>query len=231
MKNTLLLSVFAVACVPTGKDTADTSTDIVDTDTDTDIVEPKLGAAVDWGDDAVSLTIENGSEEAEYTWGIAETADSTDPWTGEDCYGGYELGDGSLLSFCHPVAVDGGMLAYGASPGDIVEGATTVFGGANFLQTLPPTSLMTTRLAVLVGFGVRTPATTQTMERPALSFNPIGHEISLKRVQRSLHKERSNDLSLFIFCCKIFYSTLFQPQQSELYVGKLRMLEERCCCC
>lgn len=130
MKNTLLLSAFAVACIPTGKDTADTSDDIVDTDTD--ITEPELGAAVEWGDDSVELTIENGSEEADYMWGIAETADSTDPWTGEDCYGGYVLNDDTVLSFCHPVADDGGMLAYGASPNDIVEGATTVFGSADF---------------------------------------------------------------------------------------------------
>ena len=95
--------------------------------TDTDIVEPELGAAVDWGDDAVSLTIENGSEEA--STGYCRNSRLNDPWTGEDCYGGYELG--GTLSFCH-FAADGGMLAYGASPSDIVEGATTVFGSADF---------------------------------------------------------------------------------------------------
>ena len=124
MKNALFLSVFAVACIPAAKDTADTATD-----TDT---TPAVSASVSWDADAVNLTISNGSDTSEYVWGIAENANCDDCWTGEDCFGGYELNDGSLLSFCHPVAIDGGMLAYGATPADVVEGATTVFGSADF---------------------------------------------------------------------------------------------------
>ena len=136
MKKLILLPALAMfACVDAGKETGeDSGTDTTDTtdtaDTaDTEEVVPSATASVTWGDSSVALalTVENGLDGAEYYWGIAQTNDCTDCWTGEDCHGGYLLGSGSLLEYCHPIDADGGELFYGGDPNDLSEGAETVF--------------------------------------------------------------------------------------------------------
>ena len=111
----------------------DTAWEQPDTDTGEEVAETSLDAAVTWGDSSVTLalTVTDGLDGADYFWGIAETAESLYPWTGEDCYAGYDLSDGTNLSYCHPISATGGELFYGGTFDAIDEGVDTVFDTAN----------------------------------------------------------------------------------------------------
>ena len=53
------------------------------------------------------------------------------PWTGEDCWQGYALSDGSVLLYCHEVGASGSLdLSYGGDPMALAEGRETVFSSA-----------------------------------------------------------------------------------------------------
>ena len=140
MEKSLLLAgaLLATACVDIKEDTGTTET--TDTSTTEDTEEAWAPTvSVDWASDAVTLTFENQAEGGMYYWGITENSgacvDAGTCWTGEDCHMGYDLeeSDGNL-SFCHPLGSTGVTLAYGATPQDIVEGDTTVFGNSDFLE-------------------------------------------------------------------------------------------------
>lgn len=82
-----------------------------------------------WGPSGVTIDIENGS--GTYELGMAETdSASPDPWTGEDCYEGYTLGDGTLLLYCHPLSSSGGSFTGGGNPNSLDESSQTVFTSA-----------------------------------------------------------------------------------------------------
>ena len=147
MKKLILLPVLAMfACVDgekdTGEDTAGAADTTDTTDTtetgDTEVPAPTATANVDWGADSVTLalTVENGLDGADYVWGIAETAAAcgTECWTAEDCFEGYELETGAVLSYCHPISETGGNLSYGATTDGVAEGLDTVFN-ADFSST------------------------------------------------------------------------------------------------
>ena len=93
--------------------------------------EPPI--SVVWGEASISLSFDlvalqsEQSERAEYFWGIAETSDCEDCWTGEDCFNGYEINQDSTLSYCHPVSESGGELRYGGDAPNLTEGTDTVF--------------------------------------------------------------------------------------------------------
>ncbi len=119
-------ALFALACVPVdkGDDSGDSGEDVEDTDTD--VVDDDPSPSADWGADAVTITVDGGP--GGYWLGMAETADSSDPWTGEDCVWGYELSSGEVIGpYCHDLG-DGGstVLTYGGSTSDLQAG-TTVF--------------------------------------------------------------------------------------------------------
>ena len=131
-KYTLFAGVLlASACVEIKEDTG-TSTDTSDTSEVVETVDPTFSAS--WGDSSVSLTVTDGAEGATYVLGITENGGDcgTECWTGEDCFMGFDLNDGSNLTFCHPVGAMGVELAYGATGADTVEGSTTTFGNADF---------------------------------------------------------------------------------------------------
>ena len=93
---------------------------------------------VTWGSSYVSLDlyVENGLSGAEYYWGIVETSGDCVAndwcWTGEDCFMGYDMGDGSSLSYCHPISEYGAELAYGGDATSLGEGYETVFSDSVF---------------------------------------------------------------------------------------------------
>ena len=59
-------------------------------------------------------------------FGMAETNNCTDCWTGEDCLNGYDAG-GTLLAYCHPMTGASLSLAYGGDFAALAEGSETVF--------------------------------------------------------------------------------------------------------
>lgn len=89
--------------------------------------------AVSWGENSVSLdlNIENSPDDAEYYWGIAETGVEEDPWTGEDCFRGYELDNGTIFNFCHPISETGAELFYAGNVFSLVEESETLFDLTN----------------------------------------------------------------------------------------------------
>ena len=128
MKKLILLPLLAMmACVDTKGDSGE------DTAVEEEAAETTVAPSVTWGASSVTLalTVTDGQDGADYYWGIAETGTDTDPWTAEDCFGGYELGDGTLLSYCHPISATGGELFYGGTFDAIDEGVDTVFDTAN----------------------------------------------------------------------------------------------------
>ena len=129
MKNlTVLAALFAVGCVDIKEDTATETTDTADTE---EVVVADPSFAVSWGDSSVSLSITDAADGASYYWGIAENG-ATGGWTAEDCFMGYELEDGTNLTYCHPASATGVELAFGAGPFDVVEGSTTLFPDNSF---------------------------------------------------------------------------------------------------
>ena len=75
--------------------------------------EESLSVAVTWGNSAVTLSISGGDANGAYDWGLAETEECNgECWTGEDCYQGYTMGDGSALFYCHPVENGFASLVY-----------------------------------------------------------------------------------------------------------------------
>jgi hypothetical protein len=118
-----LAGLFSIGCVDMVKDTGGGGND-----GSADAME----VSVTWGGSSVDLSIANGDAAGDYWFGLAETEGSSDPWTGEDCYEGYTLGDGSVLSYCHPSSSTGASLAYGGGTSDLSEGSETVFGSADF---------------------------------------------------------------------------------------------------
>ena len=113
------------ACLDTGFDTDTEDTDVEGSPT---LMEHDVA----WGSSSVllSMYIENSPSD-DYYWGIAETHEDCAQegwcWTGEDCFMGYTLEDGTLLSYCHPISEYGGELYYGGDPMNLSEGDTTVF--------------------------------------------------------------------------------------------------------
>jgi hypothetical protein len=92
-----------------------------------------LDISVNWGADAVTVTFGAPVSE-DHSFGMAETAESDDPWTGEDCLNGYTLSDGTVLGpYCHKVSAgtDTLELTYGGNASDLQPGAT-VFGSDAF---------------------------------------------------------------------------------------------------
>ena len=135
MKSYALLAAASMfACIDVkGTDSATTTdTSTTDTTDTTDTTPPATGFSTSWGDSAVSLTITDGDANASYYWGVTENVGCTDCWTAEDCFMGYDLGNGTNLSYCHPVSTTGGSLSYGASYDGVVEGSTTLFPDASF---------------------------------------------------------------------------------------------------
>ncbi len=123
MKNlTVLAALFAVGCVDIKEDTGTETTDTSTTTEET--VDPSFSVA--WGSSSVSLSISDAAEGASYYWGITENG-ADGGWTAEDCFMGYDLNDGTNLTYCHPVSATGAELSYGAGATDVVEGSTTVF--------------------------------------------------------------------------------------------------------
>ncbi|MCB9780999.1 MAG: hypothetical protein H6742_20690 [Alphaproteobacteria bacterium] len=91
-----------------------------------DTAVPELGIDCGWdGPDALWVFIEGGA--GPFRLGLRETPESPDPWTGEDCAGGYVGPDGSDYRYCHPMSPDGGTLINVSSVDEIVEGETTLF--------------------------------------------------------------------------------------------------------
>ena len=90
-------------CGPTEKDTGDTGMDTGDTETGEtgDTGTPAATFAVTVTATGVDVTITNGV--GDYDFGLAQGG-TTDNWTGEDCYNGYNLQDGTNLQFCHTAA-------------------------------------------------------------------------------------------------------------------------------
>jgi hypothetical protein len=86
---------------------------------------------VTWGGSALSLLTAGGA--GGWWFGIAQTAncDSVLCWTGEDCVYGFELSDGSALSYCHDGGDSGTSLTYGGNVNDL-EAGTTVFSSRDF---------------------------------------------------------------------------------------------------
>ena len=80
---------------------------------------PEVG--VEWTPSGVDLSIYGGP--GGYWFGMAETADCVDCWTGEDCVYGDDF-DGSTVLYCHDVGDGGGVLTYGGDRGALVEGTT-----------------------------------------------------------------------------------------------------------
>jgi hypothetical protein len=127
-KYTLIAAaLFAAGCVDIKEDTG---TETTDTSTEEVVVDPTV--SVSWGDSSVSLSITDAAEGASYYWGITENSGCDDCWTAEDCFMGYDLNDGTNLTYCHPASATGAELAYGAGAMDIVEGSTTLFFEADF---------------------------------------------------------------------------------------------------
>lgn len=123
MKNlTVLAALFAVGCVDIKEDTGTETTDTSTTTEET--VDPSFSVA--WGASTVSLSISDAAEGAAYYWGITENG-ADGGWTAEDCFMGYDLNDGTNLTYCHPASATGVELSYGAGATDVVEGSTTVF--------------------------------------------------------------------------------------------------------
>ena len=129
MKKLILLPVLAMmACVDTTKDTgAEDTAEVV-----VEVNDPTAEITTTWGDSSVTLamTVTDGLDGADYFWGIAETAESDDPWTGEDCYAGYDLADGTNLSYCHPISATGGELFYGGDFNNLADD-DTIYDTAN----------------------------------------------------------------------------------------------------
>jgi hypothetical protein len=160
MKNTLLLAsaLSMLACVDTGKETGtdtgatdDTATTDTGSDTGTiEYVDPT--PTVTWGDNNVTLTITDADSDANYQWGIAETAvdcqascgdDQIDNkidceaaseewreatcWTGEDCHRGFTGSNSAEYRHCHPLRVDKCELTYGSAIDAITNGTSTLF--------------------------------------------------------------------------------------------------------
>ncbi|NOY27320.1 MAG: hypothetical protein GXP62_15740 [Oligoflexia bacterium] len=87
-----------------------------------------------WDGSGISVDLVNG-DSAGYSFGMAETDCGGDCWTGEDCLYGYTLGDGSVLSYCHPLSSTGGYLTTVGDSDLIVEGSTTILDPATMYIT------------------------------------------------------------------------------------------------
>ena len=85
-------------------------------------------ASVTWGASSVDIDVAGGP--GAYWFGIAETADCDDCWTGEDCVYGYSYG-GTTFAYCHDGGDTGTSLAYGGDATQLAAG-TTVFGSDDF---------------------------------------------------------------------------------------------------
>jgi hypothetical protein len=91
-----------------------------------DETEGPVSVTVAWGTDGVSLEVRDGGA---WRLGMAETGGSCGEavpcWTGEDCFAGFESGDGEAYGpWCH--VVDGGevSLDYEGRMGAFEEGST-----------------------------------------------------------------------------------------------------------
>ena len=107
-------------------------------DTGVEDIEESMTVSVSWGDTELTLELTNADVAESYSLGIAENvgdclSSEWGCWTGEDCHMGFDLNnDNGNLSYCHPLESDSISLAYGATPDDVVEGVTTVFGNNSF---------------------------------------------------------------------------------------------------
>jgi len=106
--------------------------------------------SVTWGDSSVILEfqIENPLENADYYWGIVETGTEEDPWTGEDCFRGYTLDNGTIFSFCHPITETGAELFYTADVLSLIEASETLFTPINEDYTRTTTHIIDDRVGV-----------------------------------------------------------------------------------
>jgi hypothetical protein len=86
-------------------------------------------ASVTWGAAGIELAVSGGG--GGWWFGMAETAECEDCWTGEDCVYGYEAGDGAIFAYCHDAGDAGTSLAYGGDPVALAAGST-VFVDASF---------------------------------------------------------------------------------------------------
>lgn len=128
------LAHLAVICAPLaacGKDATGTGTpaasDSAGPDsgagpTTTEPAAPEAGVV--WGPGSLTLTVSGGG--GAWWFGMAETTQCTDCWTGEDCLYGYETGDGAVYVYCHDIEDSGATLTYGGNLAELVPG-TTVF--------------------------------------------------------------------------------------------------------
>ena len=83
---------------------------------------------VAWGATSVNIDIVGGP--GAYWFGMAETANCEDCWTGEDCVYGYEY-SGGAFNYCHDAGDTGSSLIYGGDPTNLSAG-TTVFPGSEY---------------------------------------------------------------------------------------------------
>jgi hypothetical protein len=83
--------------------------------------------AVSWTSSGVVLEIQGGFL-AGSTFGIAETNPSAaDPWTGEDCYHGDTLSDGTHVAWCHEVRDGVHLFQCGGDPASLDAALETAF--------------------------------------------------------------------------------------------------------
>lgn len=127
MKNVLLIAGLLMVGCNDGKDSGPTG------DTGSTGGTDETSASVSWGASGVTVTV-SGNDDIAF-FGMAETGASCDNgagdcWTGEDCDGGYELSDGTLLQYCHPISGGSLTLSYGGAFDNLAEGSATVFAAA-----------------------------------------------------------------------------------------------------
>ena len=78
-------------------------------------------ATVQWTETAVDIAVSGGP--GAYWFGMAETLDCTDCWTGEDCVYGYDA-SGTTLAYCHDAGDAGTTLTYGGDAAALGAGET-----------------------------------------------------------------------------------------------------------
>ena len=119
-------------------DTAIEDTAIEDTSTtDTAPEEPtchEISAFVTWNDATIDLSFLIYDEGAAYFFGMAQSGNINNRWTGEDCLYGFSTPEQDYM-YCHPAQL-GISLSYGASYNDIIEGFSTHFAGPEFSEEI-----------------------------------------------------------------------------------------------
>jgi hypothetical protein len=152
VKKPLLLFCFLLACLtPVDKvgegDDPGECDDGIDNDQDGYLDQSDAGCLeeemeiipeviVVWDVSSLRIDLSKSDSTANYNIGIVENAgdclDESNCWTGEDCFQGFQQEDNTLL-YCHPFYAGTTLdIEYGALPGEVNEGETTVFSDRSF---------------------------------------------------------------------------------------------------